>query len=341
MSNEHHNKNENDDGRNEYELINCNKSTLPDVITSMELEAIFYPKFENESQSSAKDGSRCIRSEILHALEEQQNIDEDDDNEDSLGIALEVSLKHSGSLVLWSGSDRYYAKNSMDNLFTLTGELLLRKHFERVYSKEEEKEFSSDNFIVNDSGEGENSSDSSESGNKRKYSQVSSALDKAAFSGVCKGDTMYGACSDEVEERGYCLSFECVTSVLGQHGDVPLRDFLILTAIADMKRETFLSTAEVIAFAQKWRLPHNDVWIFPRKISAESVFLFYDNNREIATASHAVKKLNEIVDDHKSFGCCCIKSMYPHVDVSILILFDGTKRDVNLIEKLSISLVSR
>ena len=44
-----------------------------------------------------------------------------------------VSLKHSGSLILWSGGGRYYSKDSTDNAFKLVGEPLLRQHFDRAW----------------------------------------------------------------------------------------------------------------------------------------------------------------------------------------------------------------
>ena len=57
-------------------------------------------------------------------------------------------------------------------------------------------------------------------------------------------------------------AFEVVTAVLGDHGDRPKRDFLILTAIADRAKERFYSTQELTDFCQRHRLPHNDTWIF-------------------------------------------------------------------------------
>eukprot|EP00569_Conticribra_weissflogii_P009958 CAMPEP_0171375476 /NCGR_PEP_ID=MMETSP0879-20121228/16793_1 /TAXON_ID=67004 /ORGANISM="Thalassiosira weissflogii, Strain CCMP1336" /LENGTH=112 /DNA_ID=CAMNT_0011885059 /DNA_START=1 /DNA_END=335 /DNA_ORIENTATION=- len=62
-------------------------------LKSLRLEAIFHPKFENES--SEKD----IRKEMLEKIQNGEG-------------HLEVTLKHSGSLLLWSGGSRFYSKNS-------------------------------------------------------------------------------------------------------------------------------------------------------------------------------------------------------------------------------------
>ena len=48
----------------------------------------------------------------------------------------EVPLKQSGSLILWSGGQRYYSKNSCHNVFSQVAEILLRQHFVRAYWKD-------------------------------------------------------------------------------------------------------------------------------------------------------------------------------------------------------------
>lgn len=67
---------------------------LPNPIRKMRLEAIFHPKFENENRSD-----KAVRREMMDRVEKQQGY-------------LEVTLKHSGSLVLWSGGSHYFSKNS-------------------------------------------------------------------------------------------------------------------------------------------------------------------------------------------------------------------------------------
>ena len=88
---------------------------IPATIRKLRLEAIFHPKFENENRSD-----QIIRQTMIQKVQ------------DGLGY-LEVTLKHSGSLVLWSGDQRYYSKNSVDNKFTYTAEILLQQHFERSW----------------------------------------------------------------------------------------------------------------------------------------------------------------------------------------------------------------
>ena len=171
-------------------------------VIGLRLEAIFHPKFDNENRTTTD-----IRNRMLDRVAQSRGY-------------LEVSLKHSGSLLLWSGGMRYYSKNSTDNRFAHAGEIILRQHFARAWN------------------EGTATQD-----------------DVAA-------ETKYKECSDVVESRRLTLSFEVVTSVLGQHGDIPSRDFLILTAIADKSSEggrgRFFDTLELVEFAQRFRLPHND-----------------------------------------------------------------------------------
>ena len=262
---------------------------MTESIKSLHLEAIFYPKFDNEKQQQENQGSSSIRSAMLNALDENESRTGD------LTAVVEVSLKHSGSLLLWSGADRYYAKNSMDNIFTLTGELLLRQHFARV--------FQSTHGMSSSDSEGTMSSSSTDGGNKRKFDEC-----------VGENEHMYLSCSQEVQKRRLCLAFEMVTAMLGDHGDIPKRDYLILTAVADLKKKQFYSTIDLVEFAQRWRLPHNDVWLFRTRSSTESVFSLYDNLRETGLATTVVEKLNQITQDNlESEHAIYMKSMYPHI----------------------------
>lgn len=203
-------------------------------VRGLRLEAIFHPKFDNE-----KSSQQTIRKAMKQKAGEGY---------------LEVSVKHSGSLLLWSGGDRFYSKNSTDNLYSLVGELLLRQHFIR-----------------------------------------------ANHDGV----TAYQDCSDYLEAHRMTLSFEVVTSFMGDHGDRPNRDFLILTAVADRKTAQFFSTADAIEFAQRFRLPHNDCWVFQSAKAIQGLFDIYDETRETGTASTVLPVLNQAADTY-------VPSMYPH-----------------------------
>lgn len=214
---------------------------LPKTIRKLRLEAIFHPKFENESRSD-----HMIRQTMIQKVQ------------DGLGY-LEVTLKHSGSLVLWSGGQRYYSKNSVDNKFTYTAEILLQQHFERSWRN---------------TGEG---------------------MDR------------YFECSQYLEENRLTLSFEVVSAVLGDHGDTPIKDFVMLTAVADKSEERFYTTNEVIRLAQKFRLPHNDSWMFASSKSAKSLFFLYEKSRETGMAHDTVQALNALAEAH-------VSSMYQHVD---------------------------
>ncbi|KAL3938289.1 MAG: hypothetical protein SGBAC_006771 [Bacillariaceae sp.] len=217
---------------------------LPHSIHKMRLEAIFHPKFENENRTD-----KAVRREMIERVEKQQGY-------------LEVTLKHSGSLVLWSGHTRFYSKNSLDNQYTYAAEILVRSHMERAWR-----------------------------------------------GGQQAGDrkTKYDECSQFLKENRLTLSFEVVTAVLGDHGDRPRKDFVMLTAVADRSRERFYSTAEVIELAQRFRLPHNDTWIFGLS-SADSVkrlFAWYDSSRETGKARDTVEALSDAAD-------VTVSSMYQH-----------------------------
>ena len=218
------------------------KNSMPSI-KSLSLEAIFHPKFENENRND-----QSIRSQMKERVFSGKGY-------------IEVSLKHSGSLLLWSGGQRYYSKNSTENQFTYVGEVLLRQHFYRAFHDE----------------------------------PPTTAL-----------EANYQECSDYVQENRLTLSFEVITAILGHHGDIPKRDFLILTAVANRSAERFYSTSELVQFAQRFRLPHNDTWVFDSESGVEGVFHLYDTTRETGLAEDTIAALNRIADMH-------VSSMYPHV----------------------------
>jgi hypothetical protein len=215
-------------------------------IKTLSLEAIFHPKFENESRDL-----QHIRRDMKNKVQKKEG-------------CLEVSLKHSGNLLLWSGGQRYYSKNSTDNAFTYIGEVLLRQHMERAW-----------------------------------WNSASSTSSKEI-------GAAYRECSEFVEENRLTLAFECVTSVLGHHGDLPNKDFLMLTAVADKAAQQFYSTVEVLELAQRFRLPHNDIWVYSSLTAVEKLFTLYDTTRETGLAGDTTAALDQSSTAHLS-------SMYPHV----------------------------
>lgn len=246
---------------------NRQRTFNPNQIKSMKLEAIFHPKFENENINNQQ-----IRKSMLDKVSTSQGV-------------LEVSLKHSGSLVLWSGSNRFYSKNATDNVHTHTAEILLRQHFARAWMKKNK---------TNDDDDDDD------------FSDCNNNFDEIVH------EQKYIECSNYIESNRLTLSFEVVTSVLGHHGDLPNKDFLILIAVADRTTNnggtggTFLSTTQVMEFAQRFRLPHNDVWIFQSLQSAKKLFHLYDNSRENGLADSVIHTLNEAADGGH------IQSLYPH-----------------------------
>jgi len=261
----------------------------PEKIRRLRLEAIFHPKFENEkkrtaSRTAGDDDDDGVRRQMKDRVRARRGY-------------LEASLKHSGSLLLWSGDDgRFYSKNSMDNRFAMTGELLLRQHFVRAYWNEREQ---------------------------RQQQQRVEPI-----------ESRYEECGRYVRSHRLTLAFEIVASkVLGDHGQRPRRDFLVLTAVAcrgpppattrnsdnadgnggvgkadrtlNRPRERFYTTEELVRFAQKFRLPHNDCFAFTSPQSADRLFELYDASKAEGTASTVVPALQRCADAH-------VTSMYQH-----------------------------
>ena len=252
------------------------KNRIPPIstINGMKLEAIFHPKFENENRTTQK-----IRHHMKSKVESGDGY-------------LEVSLKHSGSLVLWSGYDYYYSKNSTCNMFTMTGELLLRQHFYRMYTAmmHHGKKATDGMMMEVDNEHDENHDDDDDP------------------------ERFYNECSDYIIKHRLTLAFEVVTSVLGDHGDIPNMDFVMLTAIAcrkgtsqKNKYERFYTTTEVIEFCQKFHLPHNDIWCYTNIDSVNALFELYDGKeiRENGYATTTIEALSNISQTH-------VSSVYPH-----------------------------
>lgn len=225
------------------------KHSLNDNVTQLRLEAIFHPKFENESSD------KQIRSAMLNRVSKKEGY-------------IEVSLKHSGSLLLWSGSQRFFSKNSTNNVFTHVGEILLYQHFVRAFGCDQDTD----------------------------------GLDRKSY--IHK---RFQDCSSFLEHNRLTLSFELVTNVLGHHGDIPKRNYLILIAVADRSKQKFYSTVELIQFAHKFRLAHNDIWIFDTSESCSSVFDFYDKEWEDIVTTRATEFLD-------STSSILVKSLYPHLE---------------------------
>ncbi|KAK3124679.1 hypothetical protein QOZ80_7BG0590530 [Eleusine coracana subsp. coracana] len=104
--------------------------------------------------------------------------------------------------------------------------------------------------------------------------------------------------NDFLEKNRICISMELVTAVLGDHGQRPKDDYAVITAVTELGhgKPKFYSTAEVIAFCRKWRLPTNHIWLFSTRKSATSFFAAYDALCEEGTATPVCKALDEIAD---------------------------------------------
>lgn len=101
-----------------------------------------------------------------------------------------------------------------------------------------------------------------------------------------------------LEREHMSISMELVTAVLGDHGQRPREDYVVVTAVTELGngKPKFYSTPEIIAFCRKWRLPTNHVWLFSTRNSVTSFFVAYDALCEEGTATSVCKALDEIAD---------------------------------------------
>ncbi|KDP44108.1 hypothetical protein JCGZ_05575 [Jatropha curcas] len=101
-----------------------------------------------------------------------------------------------------------------------------------------------------------------------------------------------------LEKNRICISMELVTAVLGDHGQRPREDYVVVTAVTELGngKPKFYSTPEVIAFCRKWRLPTNHVWLFSTRKSVTSFFAAYDALCEEGTATSVCRALDEVAD---------------------------------------------
>ncbi|KAM7280906.1 hypothetical protein ACFE04_008040 [Oxalis oulophora] len=101
-----------------------------------------------------------------------------------------------------------------------------------------------------------------------------------------------------LEKKHMCISMELVTAVLGDHGQRPREDYVVVTAITELGngKPKFFSTPEIIAFCRKWRLPTNHIWLFSSRKSVTSFFAAYDALCEEGTATSVCLALDEVAD---------------------------------------------
>ncbi|CAH9130263.1 unnamed protein product [Cuscuta epithymum] len=101
-----------------------------------------------------------------------------------------------------------------------------------------------------------------------------------------------------LEQQRMCISMELVTAVLGDHGQRPREDYVVVTAVTKLGngKPKFYSTPDIIAFCRKWRLPTNHVWLFSTRKSVTSFFAAYDALCEEGTATSVCNALDEVAD---------------------------------------------
>ncbi|XP_071698665.1 tRNA ligase 1-like isoform X2 [Rutidosis leptorrhynchoides] len=101
-----------------------------------------------------------------------------------------------------------------------------------------------------------------------------------------------------LEQEHMNISMELVTAVLGDHGQRPREDYVVVTAVTELGngKPKFYSTPEIIAFCRKWRLPTNHVWLFSTRNSVTSFFSAFDALCEEGTTTSVCKALDEVAD---------------------------------------------
>ncbi|XP_059626746.1 tRNA ligase 1 [Cornus florida] len=104
--------------------------------------------------------------------------------------------------------------------------------------------------------------------------------------------------NDYLERNRMCISMELVTAVLGDHGQRPRDDYVVVTAVTELGngKPKFYSTPDIIAFCRRWRLPTNQVWLFSTRKSVTSFFAAFDVLCEEGTATSVCKALDEVAD---------------------------------------------
>ncbi|WZZ56798.1 hypothetical protein YC2023_056905 [Brassica napus] len=104
--------------------------------------------------------------------------------------------------------------------------------------------------------------------------------------------------NDFLEKNRMCVSMELVTAVLGDHGQRPLDDYVVVTAVTEVGngKPKFYSTSEIIAFCRTWRLPTNHVWLFSTRKSVTSFFAAFDALCEEGIATSVCRALDEVAD---------------------------------------------
>lgn len=96
-----------------------------------------------------------------------------------------------------------------------------------------------------------------------------------------------------------CLAMELVTAVLGDHGQRPKQDYVVITAISELgggPQPHFWATPQIVEFCRRWRLPTNQYWLFSSPRSATTYFEIFDMIGEEGTASEVTESMDKIAD---------------------------------------------
>ncbi|GAQ89772.1 RNA ligase [Klebsormidium nitens] len=200
------------------------------LVGKARLQAAFYPKFENESSDQA------VRDRMLAIVAAGKGV-------------LEVSQKHSGSLFMWSGGSRGFAKNSWGNEYTAVGLFVVARTLRDAWG--------------------------------------------------AQADTKMQELNQLLQARNLCVAMELVTAVLGDHGQRPKQDYVVITAISELGggvQPRFWATPQIVEFCRQWRLPTNQYWLFASTQSAGTYFEIFDMIGEEGTASEVTESMDKIAD---------------------------------------------
>jgi hypothetical protein len=123
----------------------------------------------------------------------------------------------------------------------------------------------------------------------------------------------YEHCSKLVYRSRLTCSFKMATSVLGNHGSLLERDYLILIAVAGGGCGSGRSypTNVLVRFAQAHRFWHNDTWICLSIVACKALLPAHKELMETGTAMPVVDRLDEIVLEGEGGSLAKVSLLYP------------------------------
>eukprot|EP00271_Cylindrocystis_brebissonii_P006260 TRINITY_DN18972_c0_g1_i1.p1 TRINITY_DN18972_c0_g1~~TRINITY_DN18972_c0_g1_i1.p1 ORF type:complete len:1171 (+),score=244.92 TRINITY_DN18972_c0_g1_i1:325-3837(+) len=104
--------------------------------------------------------------------------------------------------------------------------------------------------------------------------------------------------SNFLQDSRLSLAMELVTSVLGDHGQRPHKDYVVVTAVVELGRNPprFMCTPDVVRLCRQWRLPSNQYWLFTSRASLQKYKAAYRVLSEEGVTRTVEKTMADIAD---------------------------------------------